>query len=420
MYLTQKNHIRCDKKTYRILRILTRLSKNLYNFTLYTVRQYYFNNGKYLPYEQAYHLVKHNENYQLLPSQVAQQVMKVVDRNMKSFFHVLRERRKGNYNRPVHPPRYLPKDGYFVCIFQKDMFKVDGEKIRLSLGRNFTKEFGVRYLEFKLPKTVIGKKIKEVRIIPRCKGLWFEIEHVYEVEPEKADLDYSKYLAIDLGVDNFATCVSTSGTPFIIEGRGLKSFNRWWNKEKAKLQSVYDKQSIKMGKKMAWLLRKRRNFVNNFLNQAVNYIIKYCLAHKIGNIVVGELKEIKQNLDLGKVNNQNIQYIPWGVFKQKLRFKCEYYGISYIEVDENGTSITCARCGYKDKKNREHRGLFVCRKCGFVVNADVNGALNILKKVAPESVRIGGSGGVTPPRRIRVVPLRSVQTPPEAPYFSRE
>ena len=96
---------------------------------------------------------------------------------------------------------------------------------------SFAKEFGVRFLEFKLPKTVVGKKIKEVRILPRCKGLWFEIEHVYEVEPEKVDLG-NKYLSIDLGLDNFATCISTSGTPFIIEGRGLKSFNRWWNKEK--------------------------------------------------------------------------------------------------------------------------------------------------------------------------------------------
>ena len=113
-----------------------------------------------------------------------------------------------------------------------------------------------------------------VRILPRCKGLWFEIEYVYEVEPEKAVLDCNKYLAIDLGLDNFATCVSTGGTPFIIEGRGLKSFNRWWNKEKAKLQSVYDKQGIKMGKKMAWLLRKRKNVINNFMNQAVNYIVK--------------------------------------------------------------------------------------------------------------------------------------------------
>jgi len=303
------------------------------------------------------------------------------------------------------------------------MFKVVGDKIRLSLGRNFVKKFGMKYLEFKLPPTVKGKKIKEVRIVPRCNGLWFEIEYVYEDCPVKVDLNYSAYLAIDLGVDNFATCVpmsSASGTPFIIEGRGLKSFNRWWNKEKARLQSVYDKIGVKMGRKMAWLLRKRRNFVNNFVNQAVNYVVKYCLAHKIGNIVVGELKNIKQNMNLGKVNNQNIQYMPWGLFKQKLRFKSEYYGINYIEVDENETSITCSRCGHKDKKNRKHRGLFVCRKCGLVANADVNGAINILKKVAPEAVRLGGSGGVTPPRRVRVVPLRGGQPPPEAPPFRAE
>jgi len=416
MYLTQKNHIRCDKKTYKILRILTHLSKNLYNFTLYTLKQYYFNNGKYLPYEQAYHLVKHNENYQLLPSQVAQQTMKVVDKNMRSFFHVLNERRKGNYNRPVSMPKYLPKDGYFVCIFQRDMFKVNGDKIRLSFGKNFTKEFGVRYLEFKLPPTVIGKKIKEVRILPRCKGLWFEIEYIYEVEPEKANLDCNKYLAIDLGLNNFATCVS-SGTLFIIEGRGLKSFNRWWNKEKAKLQSIYDKQGIKMGKKMGWLLKKHKNVINNFMNQAVNYIIKYCLANRIGNIVIGELKEIKNGMNMGKINNQNFQYISYGLFKQKLRAKCEYYGINYIEVDEAYTSQTCSICGDISKNNRKHRGLYVCKKCGFVVNADVNGALNILK-VAEESAvrRILSSGCVNQPVRIRVVSFR--QTPHEAPCVS--
>ncbi|MDF2956736.1 MAG: Transposase [Candidatus Alkanophagales archaeon MCA70_species_1] len=411
MFKTQKNHIRCDKKTYKILRILTRLSKNLYNFTLYTVKQYYFDNERYLPYEEAYHLVKHNENYKLLSSQVAQQTMKVVDRNMRSFFHVLNERKKGNYNRPAHPPKYLPKDGYFVCIFQKDMFKVNGDRIRLSLGRNFAKEFGVRYLEFKLPPTVVG--IKEVRILPRCKGLWFEIEYVYEVEPEKVDLDYSDYLAIDLGLDNFATCISTSGTPFIIEGRGLKSFNRWWNKEKAKLQSVYDKQWIKMGKKMAWLLRKRKNVINNFMNQTVNYVVKYCLVNRIGNIVIGELKEIKRNMNMGKINNQNFQYIPYGLFKQKLKAKCEYYGIKYIEVDEAYSSQTCSICGDVNRNNRKHRGLYVCKKCGNVMNADVNGALNILNKVAPKSVRIGGSGGVNPPVRIRVVNFH--QTPHEAP-----
>jgi len=336
MYKAQKNHLRLKKKEYLIVRTLCRLSKNLYNYTLYVVRQHYFQNGKYFPYEKAYHLVKDNENFKLLPTHVAQQTMKVVDRNMKSFFRLLKERQKGNYNRPIGLPKYLPKDEFFVCIFPNSMFKVINDKIRLSLGRNFAKKFGVKYLEFKLPPTVKGKKIKEVRIVPRCKGLWFEIEYVYEDQPVKVDLDYSSYLSIDLGVDNFATCVpmsSTGGTPFIIEGRGLKSFNRWWNKEKAKLQSIYDRQGIKMGRKMAWLLRKRRNFVNNFMNQAVNYIVKYCLVHRIGNIVIGELKEIKQNMDLGKVNNQNVQCMPWGLFKQKLRFKCEYYGINYIEVD---------------------------------------------------------------------------------------
>ncbi|ACS89339.1 IS element ISTsi2 orfB, probably Transposase [Thermococcus sibiricus MM 739] len=299
-------------------------------------------------------------------------------------------------------PKYLPKDSYFICIFQKDMFKVNGDKIRLSLGKNFTKEFGVRFLEFKLPSTVVGKKIKEVRIVPRCKGLWFEIEYVYEVEPQKADLDYNKYLSIDLGLDNFATCVPTSGTPFIIEGRGLKSFNRWWNKEKVKLQSIYDKQGIKMGRKMAWLLRKRRNVINNFMNQAMNYIVKYCLKNKIGNIVIGELKEIKNGMNLGRRNNQNFQYIPYGLFKQKLKSKCEYYGINYIEVDEAYTSQTCSVCGDVNRNNRKYRGLYICKKCGNVMNADFNGAINILKKVAPESVRIGGSGRVNRPVRVRL------------------
>jgi IS605 OrfB family transposase len=346
--------------------------------------------------------------------------MKVVDRNMRSFFHVLNERKKGNYNRPISMPKYLPQNGYFICIFQKDMFKVNGDGIRLSLGRNFAKEFGVRYLEFKLPKTVVGKKIKEVRILPRCKGLWFEIEYVYEVEPEKADLDYNQYLAIDLGLDNFATCVYihdfTCGTSFIIEGRGLKSFNRWWNAKKAKLQSIYDKQGARMGKKMAWLLRKRRNAINNFMNQAVNYIVKFCLANRIGNIVIGELKEIKNGMNLGHINNQNFHYIPCGLFKQKLKAKCEYYGINYIEVDEAYTSQTCSICGDINKNNRKHRGLYVCIKCGSVLNADVNGAINLMKKVAGESMsmRIPSSGGVNPPVRIRVVDFCH-QTPHEAP-----
>ena len=403
MYLVQKNHLRrLSKEEYQLLKHLTRLSKNLYNNTLYTVRQYFFNNGTYLKYEKAYHYVKDNKNYEMLPSQVAQQTMKVVDRTFRSFFGLLKRRKKGTYNRPIRFPRYLPKDGYFPCIFQKDMFKVEGERVRLSLGRYFAKELGHKYLRYKMPAHVVGKRIKEVRILPRYHGLYFELEYVYEVEPGKPKLDRHKYLAIDLGVNNFATCVTTSGTAFILEGKGLKSYNCWWNKQKARLQAIYDKQKLSHGKKMGWLLRTRKGVIGNYMAQAVNYIINHCLKNKIGNIVIGELKDIKQNINIGRKNNQHFGYIPFGLFKQKLKSKCEYYGINYIEVNEAYTSQTCSNCGIVRKSNRKYRGLYVCKNCGMVLNADVNGAINILKKVVSKSVRIRNSGLVSRPVRIRL------------------
>jgi len=423
MYLTQKNHLRVGKKTYKLLRILAHLSKDLYNLALYVTRKHYELNGSFLPYAKAYHLVKDSEPYKLLPSQVAQQTMKIVERNYRSFFRLLNERKKGNYHRPTHPPRFLPKDGHFVLIFPYQSFRVKEDKVILTLGRNFAKKFGVMHLEIPLPKNIKGHGIKEVRILPKYNTLWFEVEYVYEVQPEKRDLDYSKYLAVDLGVDNFATCVSTTGTAFIIEGRWLKSFNRWWNKEKAHLQSQYDRQGVKFGKKMARLLRKRRNVMNNFMNQVANYIIKYCLENKIGNIVIGELEEAKQRVSLGKVNNQNFQYIPYGLFKQKLKAKCERYGINFIEVDEAYTSKVDALALEPLEKKEKCWGRRICRglyqsSTGVLINADVNGALNILRKVAGDSpVRgIVGSGRVNRPVRVRLLAtgcrMNSHETPP--------
>jgi len=159
--------------------------------------------------------------------------------------------------------------------------------------------------------------------------------------------------------------------------------------------------------------------MNNFMNQAVNYIIKYCLKNKIGNIVVGELEEAKQRASLGKVNNQNFHYIPYGLFKQKLKAKCERYGINFIEVDEKYTSKADALALEPLVKKEKYWGKRVCRglyqsSTGVLINADVNGALNILRKVAGDSpVReIAGSGRVTRPVRVRVVPVNSHEASP--------
>ncbi|ADQ07810.1 transposase, IS605 OrfB family [Caldicellulosiruptor hydrothermalis 108] len=404
MYKTQKNHIRCDKQTYRLLRMLCHFSKNLYNYALYQVRQHYFKTQEYLRYESVYHLVKENENYRLLPSQVAQQTLISVDETFKSFLGLLKAKKEEKTDKKVSIPKYLPKDGMYQIVFPKDQFKMEGKKVRLSLGRGFAKEFGVRYLYFELPQIISDKKLSEVRIIPKFCGRWFEIEYVYEEKEQMNILDPSRYLAIDLGVNNFAAIVDTIGTAFLIEGRFLKSVNRWYNKQRARLQSVYSKQGIKMGSKLAKISLKRQHIIDNFLNQTVNFVIKHCLEKRIGNIVVGQLEDIKQGINLGRVNNQNFVSIPYDKFKRKLEAKCKHYGIRYMEIDESYTSQRCSRCGIVDKSNRKHRGLYVCRRCGHVVNADINGAINIVGKVAGESVKkqITSSGCVNHPVRIRV------------------
>lgn len=154
--------------------------------------------------------------------------------------------------------------------------------------------------------------------------MYFEIEFVYNKEKENLDIDVIKYLGIDLGLDNFATIVDTNGTAFIIEGRGIKSFNRWWNKKKAELQNKYDKQGIKTGTKMMKLERKRRYYLRNFMAQAVNTIIKHCIINNIGTIVVGEMKNVKKNCRLGKKTTQNFHYITYGLFKHKCEQRVKY------------------------------------------------------------------------------------------------
>ncbi len=174
-----------------------------------------------------------------------------------------------------------------------------------------------------------------------------------------------------------------------------------------------------MEKRMVRLLRKRKNVLNNFVNPAVNYVITQYLACRIGHVVIGALKGIKNGKHLGKLTNQNFQYIPHGLFKQKLKSKCDYYSISYHEVDESSTSQACSSCGNVNECNRKYRRLYGCRNCGSLLNADVNGAISILiqKQVAPKSVlplRMGGSGGVNLPVRIRLVHM-GMHPPHEAP-----
>ena len=243
-------------------------------------------------------------------------------------------------------------------------------------------------------------------------GKTYRIEYVYNVGQEQHELDDKEYLSIDLGLDNFATFVnSVDGAAAIIDGKHVKSLNRYYNKEMSRLQSIKDKQGMKevFTRKQSRITIRRNNQLNEFLNRAVCHIVNICLEKHIGNIVVGELTEIKQEINQCRVNNHNFVGIPYFPFKRKLRGKCERYGIQYHEIDESYTSRTDALAFDEineqpyGKTRRIERGLYKSIT-GVAINADVNGALNILRKVASKSAakRIAGSGLVNRPVRIRL------------------
>ena len=406
MRLTQKNHIRSFQNgKYKTLVNLTHKSKNLYNHALYLIRQSFFKRlTKILTYNQLYKNLKKNKDYTTLPSQVAQQTLRIVSQNFKSFLALLTLKKQGKYEPVVKIPHYLSKGGYFLAVFPQDMFRIQKDRIRLSLGKYFTKKLEQRYLYFPLPTNILEFPINQVRILPLYDGSYMEIEFVYQIDPlEIHDLDPSKYLGIDLGLNNFATCSTNSGTAFILEGSGIKSYNRWYNKKQARSQSIYDKQKLKSGKKKRKLLFKRRHKMRNFMAQQVNYIVKYCITNNIGNIVVGHWADMKRDLPMSKKQAQPFQQLPYKLFKDKLRTKCDQYGIDFALHEESYTSQDCARCEIRRKKNRIYRGLYQCHNCQLNINADVNAALNIIKKVAPEVVKLGSSGGMIPPVRIRVL-----------------
>ena len=186
MWLTQTVRLKLNSSQKDILTNLCHLSKNLFNFGLYTVRKYFFQEQKYLSYESNYHLCKENENYQLLATDCGQQTLKYVDRSFKTFFKLLSLRKEGMYQEKVNLPRYLPKDGYFPLIIPiraRHDFAKDDWKFKIPTSRKFTREHGS--VKITVPPNLREYRIKEIRILPKQKGKFLDAAYVYESEEEK-------------------------------------------------------------------------------------------------------------------------------------------------------------------------------------------------------------------------------------------
>ncbi|MBE9192137.1 transposase [Gloeocapsopsis crepidinum LEGE 06123] len=390
MYATQKNQLRrLNSQEFNALKALCRLSKNLFNVALYSCRQYFFAERKRLSYESNYHICKSNENYRMLNTDIAQQTMKVVDRSMRSFLGLMRVINIGKCDQKPQLPKYLSKDSYFPLIIPRIRLK-DG-MFEIPMAREFKQEYGS--VKIALPERLKNKNIKEVRIHPKYQARWFEIEYVYEDEKIETLVDDSKAIAIDVGVDNLAACFDTEGHQFLIDGKQLKSINQWYNKQNAYLQSLKDKQGIKsFTHKQARLYKWRNNCIRDYLNKAARIIINHCLFQQIGKLIIGYNPGIKQEINVGKSNNQNFVQIPFWQLRRKLEALCFRYGIEYAEQEESYSS----KASFYDQDEmpvynadnpsqnkfsgrRIKRGLYRTKN-KHLVSADINGSANILVK----------------------------------------
>jgi len=412
MYLTQKNQIRnLNKVEFLAVRELCRLSKNLYNVGLYTVRQYYFQEHKHLRYESAYHLCKENENYRLLNTDIAQQTLKAVDRTFNSFYGLINALKSGSYQQKVRLPHYLPKDGYFVLIIPR--IKVKDGRFNVPMSNAFKRTFGAVSIPF--PERLDPEAIKEVRIHPKYDARFFEIEFVSKVESEPIETVSNSAISIDFGLNNLATCVDTNGASFIVDGRKLKSINQWFNKENARLQSIKDKQKIeRLTERQARLFVNRSNQVRDYLNKAARLIINHCLTHKIERVIIGFNLGIKQEIKIGSRNNQNFVQIPFYTLRGKLKAQCVRYGLIYQDQEESYTSKASSLDGddlpvynadkpatYQFSGKRVKRGLYRSKE-GHLINADCNGAVNIGRKSKQNGFTGLSRGCLAQPLRIKI------------------
>lgn len=374
-------------------------SKNLYNYANYLIRQEFINSNRWIQYNELFKLCKDSESYKEIGSNVGQQTLKILDKNWKSFFVAIKDWNKNPSKYLGRPklPKYKDKDGRNILGIDNIKFSIRDGYLRFSwqplkpLNNIF--------------KTNVSGKLMQVRFIPKKSHYVMEI--VYEMEVLDICLNPNRIIGIDLGINNFATIANNAGLqPFIINGKTVKSINQYYNKEKAKLQSNLKLQHNKnWSNRLQQLTNKRNNKINDYIHKASKYIVDWCIENDIDTVVVGKNKNWKQESKMSKKVNQNFVGIPHDLFIQKIKYKCENVGISFIETEESytsGTSFLDSELPIKenyDKSRRVHRGLFKSNN-GKLINADLNGAYQIMKKVFPNAFAEGIEGVGLHPVRI--------------------
>lgn len=383
-----KNHI-----MYGTIKDYCIRSNNMYNFALYTVRQEFINNNNYLNYYDTQKLLKDSEPYKHLMSQASQCVLQLVDRSFKSYFKAIKDWKKNpsKYLGMPKLPKYRDKGKPFTWFLKNNQTYIkDGRlyfKLKCMNGYSF--------------KTGVTGRLIAVRFVPQ--NNYFTLEIIYEKEIEDKTEYNDRIAAIDLGVNNFVTLTNNVGLqPIVINGRGIKSVNQYYNKQRAKMMSDLKKRNgLNWSNRLDALNKKQYNRVHNFMHNSSRFVVDYCKENSIDNLVIGLNKTWKQECNINDKATQNFTFIPYDKFIQQLEYKCQDEGIRISVVEESYTSGTSFLDNEEpikenyNKKRRVSRGLFKSNN-ELLINADVNGSMQIMKKVYPNAFSYGLEGNLTP------------------------
>jgi len=389
----QQNQIYCNKDTLAILTYLCEQSNSLYNCGVYWARQIFFKTNRIVSKYDPIYEVGGNIHAQAMPSVTAQQTLLSVSEAFKSFKGLRELWFKGELEDKPKPPNYRDSGGLFKVSFPNigaGKPTLQDGMIRFPLGLQVNRWFGLKEFLLPLPKNLDFAKLKEFSILPK-NGVFY-LECSYALTKVETKLDMDQALAIDLGTSsNLMACVDTLGHSFLVDSRQAKAMNQLYNKRVANLKEGKDKDY--WDSVLDSFTRKRNHQMRDMVNKAAVLAAKHCLAHGIGTIVIGWNDGIKDGCKMGKKINQQCVQMPLAKIKTRLEQLGVLYGFRVVQNEEANTSAGsyldgdslpahgCKPDGWKASGKRIKRGLYRSGD-GWLVNADLNGAANILRKVA--------------------------------------